>query len=439
MKYILKLRPKDFRILLSLLVLVTIILFWFGVRSNPLISSRKYVLEGTLNCKENNVIAHDGTTLFYNTPHAIYFSGEQDRTYFGWTTSQGQVNVRHYDHSNNNLSEITTILDYKEKADDHAAPAIIILNNKYKKGKILVAHSFHNSKLHLFESVEVESTENLVQVKEWDIVATYPRLLQSNNNVFIFFRSSGGISQGNLSVIYSTNGGQEWSKPVVLLDFEAEFVTYANSPIIIDDEIIINFVNYNTIDQKHGPEIYLQSISIDELINTSSFTTITSLDTPVFYDSDMKNARVFDLVAKNKKQINIGLVTYMEEFSRFLPSNNKAYNLTLIKKDGEWAYSEKNLFSYVDSSYYAGSITINPKQTQQAIVSSANETRKNITLKFLGANNENINLLLPGNSDLIRPSFISNYHEEMPLTFLKVKRYARYTDFQTELMYCILN
>ncbi len=81
---------------------------------------------------------HDGAWCWFADPRAVYYAGQQQRTYAGWVNSQGDVVVGAFDHRTGSVQ--TTILHRRMQRDDHANPSLVILPD----GRLRAFYSKHD-------------------------------------------------------------------------------------------------------------------------------------------------------------------------------------------------------------------------------------------------------------------------------------------------------
>ncbi len=97
-------------------------------------------ISATLVSDSNQVtISNDGAWCWFSDPRAIYFEGEHKRTYSGWVTADGSIEVGFYDHDQDTV--VIHRLDSKLKVDDHNNPSF----NIDSQGRLLVFYSKHSS------------------------------------------------------------------------------------------------------------------------------------------------------------------------------------------------------------------------------------------------------------------------------------------------------
>ncbi len=105
----------------------------------------------SIRCWENAPTYDERTTVSpcwgakeWWTKCCVRYVGTNDRTYFGWVSVDGEVQVRHYDHTTKTFSAIKTVVELApthnvQAKDDHNAPGIAVASD----GKVLVFVCVH--------------------------------------------------------------------------------------------------------------------------------------------------------------------------------------------------------------------------------------------------------------------------------------------------------
>jgi rhamnogalacturonyl hydrolase YesR len=155
-------------------------------------------------------LASDGAWSWFADPRAVYYEGRLKRTYAGWVTSAGDIQVAAYDHKTGRSEAIT--LKAKLERDDHASPAILIQPD----GRLRVFYSAHNGgKMAWRVSVNPEdisswTDEMVLPVNVPDSYGyTYPNpyiLKKEKNKMYLFWR--GGDNQPDFA---TSPDGKTWS------------------------------------------------------------------------------------------------------------------------------------------------------------------------------------------------------------------------------------
>ena len=128
---------------------------------NLLIAFFFIVISGSMLVAETNstisIFSNDGAWCWFQDPRAVYIEGMYKRTYAGWMTRQGQLQIGSFDHK----SGKTEIITLKEKwgADDHNTCSFIVLPDK----RLMVFYAQHN-KIGLF----CRTTTSPEDINSWD-------------------------------------------------------------------------------------------------------------------------------------------------------------------------------------------------------------------------------------------------------------------------------
>lgn len=83
-------------------------------------------------------VVSNGAWSWFQDPRAVHHVGQFDRTYVGYVTSAGDIEVLSIDNGTGRLTR--TVIRPRFQADDHAAPGIIIAPN----GSVVVFYSMHS-------------------------------------------------------------------------------------------------------------------------------------------------------------------------------------------------------------------------------------------------------------------------------------------------------
>lgn len=83
-------------------------------------------------------LTRNGAWCWFSDPRAVSYEGRLKRTYVGWVTKEGHIQVAAYDHQTRKIE--TAILREKLQSDDHANPSILIRPD----GRLQVFYSKHS-------------------------------------------------------------------------------------------------------------------------------------------------------------------------------------------------------------------------------------------------------------------------------------------------------
>jgi rhamnogalacturonyl hydrolase YesR len=163
----------------------------------------------------------DGAWNWCNGPHAVFHEGTSRKTYIGWVTGTGAVQIGSYDHDTGRV-QVATLRDSLE-ADDHSAPAILVRPDD----RLMVFYSPHCRTIpestpggKSIEGMFCRTSERPEDVSSWgDEVRlemntgeafgwTYPTTAQlagEGNRIYLFWR--GGNGQPLLAL---SDNGTDW-------------------------------------------------------------------------------------------------------------------------------------------------------------------------------------------------------------------------------------
>lgn len=165
----------------------------------------------------NQIVTDLGGSIWFTNPRAVYYSGTNQRTYFGGVDGQtGDVYIFQYDHSTKGTTRFK--LHAALQQDDHVVPSIYIRPNDQK---IIAFYSTHGAD-QLFryristnaEDISSWGSEVTIAVGE-NNTYTNPTYLSAEGKLYLFYRGYSTEAKG-WSFITSTDNGDSWSSPTVL-------------------------------------------------------------------------------------------------------------------------------------------------------------------------------------------------------------------------------
>ncbi len=141
----------------------------------------------------NGELVADGAWCWFQDPRAVHYVGAHDRTYVGYVTSTGDIDVVSLDNGTAALTHTT--LHPKFQADDHAAPGLEVLPG----GRIAVFYSKHGgAQMYYRISVHPEDISTFGPEKTVDgrnspggkgFTYANPIYLPAEHRTYLFFRS----------------------------------------------------------------------------------------------------------------------------------------------------------------------------------------------------------------------------------------------------------
>jgi hypothetical protein len=160
---------------------------------------------------------HSGAWSWFGDPRAVYHQGAHRRTYVGWVSTAGDIQVASYDHDSG--VRVVATVKASFQVDDHASPSLLVRPD----GHLLVFWSAHSGSAMFYrrsaQAEDVSSWEAERQLPTntpgpWGY--TYPNPVQlsgEGNRIWLFWRG------GNFNPTFSTSddGAATWAPARTLI------------------------------------------------------------------------------------------------------------------------------------------------------------------------------------------------------------------------------
>ena len=158
----------------------------------------------------------DASWCWFADPRGVYYHNLNERTYYGWMTASGDVNVAQYDHATQETKYST--LRNNLEIDDHDNPSILI---RASDRRVIVFYSKHTAEPHLYYRLSTNPEDITSFTAEQQVSGivdnvTYPtpfQLADESNRIYLFWRGIGWQP----TYATSSNGGSTWSAPAQLV------------------------------------------------------------------------------------------------------------------------------------------------------------------------------------------------------------------------------
>lgn len=156
-------------------------------------------------------LSNDGAWCWFQDPRAVYVEGERPRTYAGWMTSRGQLQVGGYDHETGEI-EIRTIKEDWD-IDDHNTNSFLVLPD----GRLMIFYARHNHDgLYCRTSTAPESIssweEEVTVTADPGVTYSHPVFLADEGLIYVFWRGT------NWKPDFATSAdGRNWTAPRTLI------------------------------------------------------------------------------------------------------------------------------------------------------------------------------------------------------------------------------
>lgn len=154
--------------------------------------------------------AASGAWCWFLDPRAIRISGRRNRTYAGWVTADGRLQVGAYDHATGELERVT--IKEKWEIDDHSSNSFLALPDQ----RIMIFYSEHN-RTGLFARISSHPEDIRTWGEEIEVSGTqritysHPVYLSDEKKLYVFWRGE------SWKPTFSTStDGLVWSEPRVL-------------------------------------------------------------------------------------------------------------------------------------------------------------------------------------------------------------------------------
>ena len=170
-----------------------------------------WILGGVEARAETTVLSEDGAWCWFQDPRAVYVAGRRQRTYAGWVTRGGELQLGAFDHGTGQTETVT--LKSNWDSDDHNTCSILELPDH----RLMVFYARHNKK-GLFCRVsskpeDVSLWDEEVTVSNSDrITYSHPVYLREEGRFYVFWRGP------SWKPTFATSmDGKVWSEPQLLV------------------------------------------------------------------------------------------------------------------------------------------------------------------------------------------------------------------------------
>lgn len=173
--------------------------------------------------------------------------GNHDRSYWGWVTIWGAVQLRCYDHGQKCFGPIETVYHYPGRLrwpyDDHHPPGIYVHND----GHVWVWIQSHKSQ-DPFLLLRSRNPEDISSWREPIDMNTqqdappggvYPRAYCASNNDVLLFHRCGGSNDGEWYLRRSSDGGQNWDAQKIIDNSEGHVYQFIRQDPRDPDHLVL--------------------------------------------------------------------------------------------------------------------------------------------------------------------------------------------------------
>ena len=416
-------------------------------------SSQTQVKEDSLENNERQLtFTNDGAWCWFSDPRAVYHQGKYKRTYSGWVTADGSIEVGYYDHDLDTV--VSSIIDEKLQVDDHNNPSFIM----DREGRLMVFYSKHSAKSPMIlvraaspEDIDVwEDSRELVLNDSTlfpDASNTYTytnivRLSEEDDKLFLFWR--GVDFKPNFAS--SNDHGNNWSGGEILILPER---TYRNRrpylKVGTNNRDVIHFA-FTDGHPRNEPtnSIYYAKYQNGDLyrankskIKSWSELPLDPAESDLVYDAKNTGEKAWIWDVAGDSEDNPVLVysrfpddtTHVYYYARW---NGDQWQNTKLLDSGKW-FPETPDGKEEREPNYSGGITLD--HSNPAIVYLATSRNGIFEIekwetKDLGQNWEVTPITVDSEQNNIRPFVVRNSHQVM---WLNLEYYRHYTDYRASV------
>ena len=399
--------------------------------------------------EDYQTVAEDGAWCWFSDPRAVYYKNQEERSYVGYVTSEGDITIAYQDYKTGETNSTVIYEDFQK--DDHVNPSILFLPD----GRLKVFFTRHNGDIYHTTSLKPEDISAFEEVEVLKLgnmlCYTNPVMLsEENNKIYVFFR---GGKDWKPSFISSEDLGKTWSEPISFVSKKVN--NKYNRPytkVVSDGKSTIHFAftDGHPREENHNSVYYLKyeggkffDAEGAQMGDMNSLPIIQET-IPKAYDGVDNNARawIWD-IALNEKNNPVMVYTTLPEETKH--NYHYAYwngqdwvnkkitgagayfptpNIKVGGRNPEPHYSAGITLDHTDPSvvYLSkpvdGVYEIQKWWTKDGAESFENEP---VTVKSLKNN--------------VRPFVVRNAPSELPnrLLWMNIKHYNHYTNYNTSI------
>jgi len=146
----------------------------------------------------NNILTTDGAWCWFAEPHAVFYKGIKEQTYFAWVTKSGDIEIAAFNHKTGVFTRTT--LYSKLEEDDHDVPTIYFRED----GRLVVFFSKHTTgPFHRFISQFPEDISSWSSDYTFGKDVTYPNPFKIGNQLALLYR---GLNWHPTIILSNDNG-----------------------------------------------------------------------------------------------------------------------------------------------------------------------------------------------------------------------------------------
>lgn len=386
--------------------------------------------------------SNDGAWCWFQDPRAVYVEGQRKRTYAGWMTSNGKLQIGAYDHDTGHIEVVT--LKEKWGIDDHNSNSFLVLPDK----RIMVFYARHNE-TGLFSQTTLMPED----ISKWDdeiTVANTPHITYSNpvylseeGLFYVFWRGE------SWKPTFSTStNGKTWTPPQILVqDNHRENRSIRPYLKVVSDgksEIHFAFTDGHPSNEPEN-SIYYMKYKKGEFFKADG-KRIGSMDnlpiqhshSDIVYNGRINKVRawVWDIALDKKGSPVIAYTRFPRETDHryhYAYWNGDAWFDTEIAPGGKW-FPQTPMFSSETEPYYSGGIAID--HSDPSVLYVSRQINQTFEIEKWATDNQGKNwsvTAITSNSarNNVRPAVPRGYEGKNGHVLWMQGDYVHYTNYHT--------
>lgn len=397
---------------------------------------------------EEFVISSSGAYCWFQDPRAVYLEGKYKRTYLGWVTSEGKLQVGYIDHDTKE-TKVYTLKEFWD-IDDHNAPSFLVLPNK----TLMVFYTQHNKdNLYARKALAPEDIsswgDEIIVAKMSRVTYSHPVYLSKEGKFYVFWRGE------SWKPTYSTSqDGINWSEPKILFQDTGKeskdirpYLKVVSNGI---DEIHFAFTDGHPRNEKFN-SIYYARYKNGKFY-TAEGKEIGDIDTlpiphskcDIVYDAKKGGGRawIWD-IALDRKEYPVIVFTRMpsekEHYYCYGKWMGEHWDVHTITYAGKW-FPQTPKGNKEPEPHYSGGISLNHSNPDEVVLSReiANTFEIEIWKTSNNGKNWRVTPITQGSKYInVRPIIPWGYSQESIHIIWMRGEYIHFTKFNTSIV-CIL-
>lgn len=176
----------------------------------PIVLSINSAGEKDVISENYTVLSQSGAYCWFQDPRSVFVKGRYNRTYAGWVSADGKLEVGYYDHDNNEVK--TSIIKEYWDIDDHNVPSFLVLPDL----RLMIFYARHGKEnLYARQALEPEDItdwgEEITIAKMNGVTYSHPVFLKDENRFYVFWRG-----ETWKPTFATSKDALQWTEPKIL-------------------------------------------------------------------------------------------------------------------------------------------------------------------------------------------------------------------------------